>query len=109
MIQRLFFKAQDALANTLIEGNVATRFEVNSQLRVGLEILGRSAHKNGYLGTGFYVGPTVSVDYDTWFFSLGAMAQVAGDKRESERGNGEPLTLNDNERFWFRVILGLKP
>jgi hypothetical protein len=106
--QTLFFKGSKT-ANAFVEGQLATRFQINSELRAGLEFQSRSAFAKNYLGTGFYVGPTVSVDYKTWYFSLGALAQVSADKAESERGNGEPLALNENERFWFRVVIGLKP
>jgi hypothetical protein len=33
-------------------------------------------------------------------------AQVGADKAAGDRGNGEPLTLRDNERFIGRLVLG---
>jgi hypothetical protein len=107
-IQRRLLLAQSAVALNIVEGNAGARFQINPQVRVGLEGMTRTALTGAYRGTGVYLGPSVTADFSGWYFSAGLMSQVGADKVERERGNGEPLTLFDNERFWFRLILGLK-
>lgn len=91
----------------LAEGALAVRYELANRFAVGLEGLARTTWDAGaFQGTGVYLGPSFTwVGRRAWV-TVALTAQVAADKAPSDVGNGEPLTLRDQERFAGRLLLG---
>jgi len=91
----------------LTEGALAVRYQLANRVALGLEGLARTAMDQGTnQGTGFYVGPTFTWVGQRAWVSVTMTAQVAADKATPDKGNGEPLTLRDQERFAGRLVVG---
>ncbi|MDX2012371.1 MAG: hypothetical protein SFW67_19400 [Myxococcaceae bacterium] len=102
----IFWDRRDAI-ETRLEHSFALRLAVTTDVTAGLELRARQAWRSAeYQGTGFYVGPTLSVRTKVAWVSIGAVAQVASHKAEGDRGNGEPIIFRDDERFVIRLVVG---
>jgi hypothetical protein len=99
----------DPSVNTRVEQDLAVRYLVGDGLAVGLETRAREGWATaGFQGTAFYAGPTFTWATGRLYFALGFQAQVAAYKAKADRGNGDPATLRDDERFAGRFVVGLK-
>ncbi len=102
----LFWSGRDGV-DTRLEESLAARFAVTPNATFGLEAYAKSSFTKGaYQGTGLSVGPALSFQFSRVWLTVGLVAQVGADKAAGDRGNGEPLTLRDNERFVGRVVFG---
>lgn len=101
----VFYDRRDAI-DTRFEGNLALRLQVTPDVSAGFEGRARTALKTGeYQGTAFYVGPTLAVSTKWVWLSVGAVAQIASDKAEGDRFNGQPVIFRDDERFGVRLVV----
>lgn len=96
-----------AAIDTRFEHSVGLRLAITKDVAAGLEVRARQALLAGeYQGTAFSAGPTLSISTSWAWFSLGLVAQVASDKAEGDRFNGERIIFRDDERFGVRLIVG---
>lgn len=101
----VFYDRRDAI-DTRFEASLALRLRVSPEVSVGFEGRSRTGLKAGeYQGTAISVGPTLSVSTKWVWLSLGAVAQVAADKAEGDRFNGQPIIFRDDERFGVRLVV----
>lgn len=101
----VFWDRRDAV-DTRLEQDLAIRLQVSPEVSAGFEARARTALKSGqYQGTAFYVGPTLSVSTKFVWLSVGAVAQIASDKAEGDRGDGLPVIYRDDERFHLRLVV----
>jgi hypothetical protein len=106
-VTRSLFWSGRAGVDTRLEESVAARFAVTPNATFGFEAYAKSSFTKGeYQGTGLSVGPALSFQFSKVWLTFGLVAQVGADKASADRGNGEPLTLRDNERFVGRVVFG---
>lgn len=101
----IFWDRREAI-DTRFEHSLAVRLQVTTDVSVGFEGRARHALQAGqYQGTAFSVGPTVSVSTKWLWVSVGAVAQIAADKADGDKGNGQAIIFRDDERFGVRVVL----
>ncbi len=78
-------------------------YQLNQHLGVGIEVRNINALNQGtWEYSSVFVGPTIFIGSTKYFFMFNAMPQIANLK-----GDNKPLELNDQERFAFRVLLGV--
>lgn len=95
--------------DTRLEESLGLRYALSEHSSVGLELRARSGWQRGeYQGTAGYAGPTLAFRLGATWLSVGFTAQVVADKAEADRGNGEPNTLRDDERFVARLVVGTR-
>lgn len=105
--ERTVFWDARADLDTRFEHSLGLKLQVTPQVSAGVEVRARQALLAGaYQGTAFYAGPTLTVSTKWVWFSVGAVAQVASDKAEGDRGNGERVIFRDDERFGVRLVVG---
>jgi hypothetical protein len=104
---RRFFWNGGSGVDTHLEETAGLRYAVGPSASFGLEGEVRSGFLRGaYRGTAVYVGPSFTFRVSRVWVTLGALAQVAADKAPEDKGDGQPLELEDNERFVGRVVIG---
>lgn len=108
-VVRTQFWSGRAGIDTRLDESLAARYALGERASFGLELRVKSAFLGGdYQGTALYVGPSLSFSASRFWVSLGLTSQVAADKAPADRGNGEPATLRDDERFVGRVVFGVR-
>ncbi|MBL8921486.1 MAG: hypothetical protein JNJ54_21680 [Myxococcaceae bacterium] len=101
----VFYDRRDAI-DTRFEASLALRLQVSPAVTAGFEGRSRTGLKSGeYQGTAIYLGPTLSISTKWVWLSVGAVAQVAADKAEGDRFNGQPIIFRDDERFGVRLVV----
>lgn len=106
-VSREWFWSGRSGIDTRTEESVAVRFAITPTTSFGAEGYLKSGFTHGtYQGSGLYFGPALSFQFTQVWLTVGMAAQVGADKAAGDRGNGEPLTLRDNERFLGRLVLG---
>lgn len=101
----VFYDRRDAI-DTRFEANLGLRLQVTPDVAAGFEGRARTGLKAGeYQGTAFFVGPTLAISTKWVWLSLGAVAQIASDKAEGDRFNGQPIIFRDDERFGGRLVV----
>lgn len=102
----IFWNRRDDI-DTRFEHSLAVQLRITPEVSAGLEGRVRQALRAGeYQGSAVVVGPTLSISTRWVWFSIGVVAQVTADKAEGDRGNGQPLTFRDDERFGVRLVVG---
>jgi hypothetical protein len=83
-------------------------FTLSNNFSLGVEVQNRQSWQGGgtFVGDAFLIGPSLAFRGKMLWFTLALLPQVAAIKTEANRG-GDPLELNDNERFTIRLTLGL--
>lgn len=96
---------RDAI-DTRLEHSLAARLAITEEVSAGVEVRARQGLRAGaYQGTAFYAGPTLTVSTKWLWLSVGVVAQVASDKAEGDRGDGQRIIFRDDERFGVRVVV----
>ncbi|MBE2251468.1 MAG: hypothetical protein IAE78_18145 [Myxococcus sp.] len=102
----VYWDRRDAIDSRL-EHSVALRLAVTPEVSAGVEVRARQAFASGvYQGTAIYGGPALTVSTKWAWLSIGFVAQVASDKAEGDRGDGQRIIFRDDERFGVRLVVG---
>ena len=101
-------KSGAAAPDTHLEQTAGVAYRLSNGFTTGFEVRNRIGFARGNdFGSAAYAGPVFGYRAAQWWLTLAALPQVAALKAKSVRENGEALELRDNERFVFRVQLGV--
>ena len=93
-------------ANTRLEGNLGARYAFSSFASLGVEGRSKTGWDNAkFVGSAVYVGPTLTLNFEHFWLSLGLQAQIVGFKGKDDTST-DSQELRDNERYVLRFAFG---